>query len=743
MKPRKCPEQDRRPGRPIRITFLFAVVALLTTACQYSPLQQAAYPSGLLLIDPLDDIHPNTDLLAVSAQPNGTSLTLRMDLLDFSSENAPVILLLLDTFPGSTLEPTHNFTELDQWETSIAIAPDLVPRITGEYAEIDPQKFSSRYDDELDAIWIDLPREVLQLPGPFGLAVATMDPTALTISDVTVPTRSDSPSGQPIQILLSFHNVFPSETPAQALRSWDGAHNGPAGERFGLRHLVDAVERNQVPVILTDLRKPDSLAGLQLLGADQRIRLLEDLGYLTLPDSLPFRLCEQVAALGWPEMIQGLIRTNAGGYDYAPAEVLTCYGHTDGRTISGGTSHFRLILIPDADTTDDPAWIESETHGTFMNLPSTTAAFGRSSGGGPALALRRLLAANLGSNDSQAVVVLGADFQRSFMGDPQTADATLRWIASQPWIQPLELRWDRLVGHSLWIPAEEQLDSINYSLNENQRAQALSLLDMLPFLGTEVSGQLRSFAWGLLLDSHTEPACQPRNDRARIAGDDSAICESRQQALRAGLTHLEVAQAWERSLRQDPEPDPVAVLESDLRSPTHGYIDERWFAMLSRRANHLDALLTFHPVTGLRPLLWDHQVDPTSPVTITIIPDKDSTQLLLEFHSSTPRATVELPIYLPPSDLTDRACVSINKNPDSIRLGCPGEPEILLEIAGGDWGFNQVYDSPGRWDVPEDPNQEMPSGHYLPFPLGLLTIHFEAQATLSLTINESHPLIKK
>ena len=76
-----------------------------------------------------------------------------------------------------------------------------------------------------------------------------------------------------------------SPFPAEALRSWDGAHTGPHGERHGLKHLLDAVEEYQIPTVLLDLKEPENLSALDAMGILPQIDALANNSLLILPES--------------------------------------------------------------------------------------------------------------------------------------------------------------------------------------------------------------------------------------------------------------------------------------------------------------------------------------------------------------------------------------------------------------------------------------------------------------------------
>jgi hypothetical protein len=60
------------------------------------------------------------------------------------------------------------------------------------------------------------------------------------------------------------------------LRSWDGAHTGPRGERHGLRYLLEAAETHRIPLLLLDLRTLPNLSALDAAGILGEIKVQSD-----------------------------------------------------------------------------------------------------------------------------------------------------------------------------------------------------------------------------------------------------------------------------------------------------------------------------------------------------------------------------------------------------------------------------------------------------------------------------------
>jgi hypothetical protein len=736
MSPRKRPKRKLDLGQVARNLFLTAVVISISTACQLPLPSQGLSSNKLISLDPIDAYTANTDMLALYTSHSRSKVSLRIDLLDFSIDNAPSFTILLDTFPGHSLKPPESFTDENRWEVRLHVAPDLSVAVTGEDIDRFHEQVSVRYDHELDIVLLELPREITQLPGPFGLALASHGPDTSTIADTIGPVQSDSRSPQPIPILLSFSNVFPSATPAQAMRSWDGAHNGPAGERFGLRHLLEAVELYKVPVVLTDLKLPGSLTGLQILGADSWIQELEAQRLLSLPEALPYSLCEQAAALAWPVEILDRIEAETIARGYSHASELTCFQTTEISDHLRLPSGFRtLILTPDGfesrqvdhGHTQDPSFIYA-IHGS----PATSL----SSDGGLAIDLRRQITAQLDPSSTENVVLISADFQRSFWGDPHSAAASLRWIAAHPWIHPITLERYGTLNLPIRSPELESGDLRSAANDSSFIYQPIALQEALPYLKYPSSSGLRSLAWHLLYASHTIPNCREQTNKLSSSEDMLSDCDVIQQDLRKNLQHLSAVQEWELTRNTIQISDQAQILEYDGEDNTASllYASPDWLTILSRDSHNLDAIFTFHPQRGSIPLLWSpakNMQDSHTTSNLNISVRSMTNQLEIEFRDASPEAKLDLPIFLPPNLLThQKTCISFDIETEGITIGCTGEFQVRMDIQHASWSFNSILDSPGRWTVVEDPNLEMPPGHFMPIPFGLLSVDFDDHFTI-------------
>ncbi len=101
------------------------------------------------------------------------------------------------------------------------------------------------------------------------------------ITDFTSKFSLYSKIPPPIQISLRINNTQLGYTPAQILRNWDGAHNGPNGERFGLLHLLEASKNFRIPIILTDFYTPENINAVDAVRQEDFITRMVTSGFVT------------------------------------------------------------------------------------------------------------------------------------------------------------------------------------------------------------------------------------------------------------------------------------------------------------------------------------------------------------------------------------------------------------------------------------------------------------------------------
>ncbi|MEW5827981.1 MAG: hypothetical protein AB1846_03755, partial [Chloroflexota bacterium] len=276
---RAIPAKPPQGGFPVRFSgrgrlgVLLLLLALLT-ACAPPPAAPAWQPSHLRALDPADSPNPATDLTAVYLRQSGSDLQIRLDLLDLHSESRYEILLYLwdeGPFADAPLVIAIPSDGVAEVLDSGACTAGIIPRVARDFG--------------LDTVTVSLRRADVG-PAP-RLDVAAATPGSAAPDDQLRGLALDAPAPETaLPVIFAFYDTFQSETPAQTLRSWDGAHTGPRGERHGLRYLLDAAEANHIPLLLLDLRTPRNLSALDAAGILPGIQHQSDNSQIGYPQNV-------------------------------------------------------------------------------------------------------------------------------------------------------------------------------------------------------------------------------------------------------------------------------------------------------------------------------------------------------------------------------------------------------------------------------------------------------------------------
>ena len=424
-----------------RITWAILIL-LLTSTCGGLPGAHQFEYQHLRALDPVDTLQPEMDLIALYFNTTGGEAHLRIDLLDFQKSSEFDLYIAFDTRPGGSHQlPLREDASFD-WDLLIRVPASGSPDLFNASSELSQAENIEVYKDPaLDTISLTIPPSLLDFPGPVRLHVFTSFPGGDQAVDTLGPVLSDIHPPQRVNLLLTFWNTFSSHTPAQALRTWSGAHSGPSGERFGLRHLLDAVEETGVPVTLLDLKNPLNLAGLDYLGKLDQVQALDYRGLLNLPDILPPAIAGNVQ----PEwVIERMITTDldsvhAFGFSSSPiiAVIATEPDKDFIRLVK--ELGYTAIFSPTNQSSDAGPYYPLTRSGNvlLLPLPRTNTDRSRSSDRGLSVEWRKALITAALEGDDSKIVTLGGDLSKTFWGDPQQSEDMLRWIAAHPWIQPV------------------------------------------------------------------------------------------------------------------------------------------------------------------------------------------------------------------------------------------------------------------------------------------------------------------
>lgn len=425
-------------NHPMVKRLLPLLALLLLTGCAAAAPLPDWTAADLRWLGSTDGPDPARDLTAVSVRIDADEIVFRIDLLDLTWEDPfPADLhIAIDASPGGTHLP---FTAETRWDLLLSIPAGGPPRLTDLASGADlPAVPRALRDPGTETVTIRLARSAL--PGIFSFQVFTAAPGADRPEDSSPVLEGDGPApAARAPLLLVFSQVLPAETPALALRAWDGAHSGPLRGRHGLSHLLTAARAAGVPLVLLDARAPSTLAALDALDQAGFVRNRVNEGLLLLP------------ALAWaPPAEISLPLADAAALTRRIG--LSEFAYTNGMGPAEGYD-FQFTSLP------DPTHLIRGIEHIYIPLPPEDPT-AQPTSEGLSLDVRRRLQAIALSEDPADLLVLGGALPDSTWGDPEIVTAALAYISSRPWIQPLDAATLRafpsVLGGSPAFPSERR-----------------------------------------------------------------------------------------------------------------------------------------------------------------------------------------------------------------------------------------------------------------------------------------------
>lgn len=423
--------------RPWLILISFSLL-ILAPAC--TPIERPSAVSDwkyshLRQLDPVDAPQPSQDIIALYSRHTRHDLELRLDLLDLSGHPESDFYIAIDMLPRGTVKLPFQETASREWDLLISIPMDGPPTI--EYLPPHSGQLPTPrviWDLLLDTVTLRLNANLLpRQSGAIFFQAFTIQPGTQHILDKLEPISSeDQPMGR-APLLLAFWNTLPAHTPAQALRRWDGAHTGPLGQRHGLKHLLEAAEHHQVPVMLLDLKSPLSVSALDALGAIPWIKSLAGDKIITIPDSLPANYFGNTPA--WVNQQAAKISREKTLDFGLPGSQFLYQPHPN----KSDHQTYPLIISREPVVSEDQvAQTDVFRFGDkrVLPIPETTSIKPQVTSDGLDLEIKRmLLQSAIASNSS--ITALGGDLPHTNWGDALFVGENLRYIAAHPWIWPL------------------------------------------------------------------------------------------------------------------------------------------------------------------------------------------------------------------------------------------------------------------------------------------------------------------
>ena len=749
------------PGASLRSRWcLAALLALLVSALG------ACQPAKPVLFSSADPWQPQNvrwlnpcptaqvcQLAAFSARALTDAVQLRADFLLTPAQPLPAgqLILLADDRPGSHLASSDGLPagiSTQDWDTAqvITLASGQQPtqRTFGAPSPSAPPQ-------------ILLPSGALQWELP-----TSADPSQLRLQLHWLPAENGSPvevserislsDPAPAQapLLLVFWDTLDARTPAALLRSWDGAHAGPNGTRHGLKHLLEQAASAQVPLTLADLKTPQNLQALDLLGQIPALAALEQSDLLELADGSKTTPYAAAYALAQSRKL-------TESYGLSPANVAFS-------PLLSGDDDFAFAYLPGASRL-----VVRRGDQRLIPLPAHPYASSSTALGVDDSLLRRLLR-SAHSPDPYDGVVAGGSLAATAWADASSTD--LAYLASLPWVKILSIQ-DLTAFPPAPAPASLCPDLLctprPLTLRPtSETGQFLSPASAYAPLQASLAHQLQSLPANALTDAAWQAfqqAAQPTASYAR---------QRLQANYLPNLRFLLYAARWaeaptsQQNCSQDIDLDGQAecvlsnarwllildplgarlltAVYSDGGQPQSAIALPSQFAV--GNSDPLDWKLSNGPLADPReiPGAFFHPNEPlevftpsfsAEALTLSTPSGRQLTAALngAEVHFSLRRAgdgLTRLPLMLTP-DACPRADFPFQPQHTALHWNASPTQAFTLTRSVGQWSLSTSCDSANYLAQPEDPSRENPAGHYLPFPLAALEIGYTQNIDLQLT----------
>lgn len=379
--------------------------------------------SNLRTYDPLDSPFARSELIAAYTRRIEGFIEFRFDVLDLLPEDSSEIqLFAIDKF--------------DQILWTLHWSNDSIPIVetTAEKNTIEARIPSIIKDPVMDYFVIRMNSDLItQYQRPLSFKLQVLDQNTGDILDEIPYFKESDHEERRSNVLLEFWNTLPSQTPSQILRSWDGAHSGPFGQRHGLKYLIDNVEKHQIPIVLLDLKSTYPLLALDMLSALDRIRSLEKNSILVLPfpsfDDQTYLSTRQKNAINTAKI-----------YDLSTKNLIFSHFESTNPFIS-------KLYFSQLSENNHIYQVENNRH---LPLPATFP-YPSNSLPTPFEVARSVLTEKEKINlikvaltsDCRDIVVIGDDLRYSPWADAQLSPILFRYINEHPWIKVLD-------GDDLW-----------------------------------------------------------------------------------------------------------------------------------------------------------------------------------------------------------------------------------------------------------------------------------------------------
>lgn len=699
--------------------------------------------------------HP--EIIAVYSRVTKNNLTIRIDFtenISLAQYDMDIDLLPYKTSDNpsadrnSSAGVTINFSDSDEIS------------ISSQSGIMEDKGINIHQDEILKSI-------VLSIPSPLSQFTTALSQANINVFDNNTAINVSSSGWFPLKstkiiprapLVLAFKTVLKTGTPAELLRSWNGAHAGPLGQRHGLEQVFSAVEQYQVPIFLLDITTPERLSALSMLGQLDRLDALyrHELVYLADSSSSDSASWQQVLQIN-RDLTQGLW----------PYESRTAYLPFTGSV----PRQYQLVIGRLLDTNTIRVW----DNRNVIPLPDDTGMVKTAEGdlvwqadhNGLSLPVEAALLESALSPESNDLVVLGGNLPESSWGDSAVIPTAFYRIANTPWIRVLS-ETNLITWQEQPFSSDSQIQCENilcWRKSVSHTGLQYKLSTLTDRLVTNPGNPVGQLAWSTFtrltnpeLDESTRALNQSYLDQVDrlITAAHWAENPGNIQACDLGLYGSDCILA---------DGNQILFFNQLNGSLITGFVSvggnvQQWTAPFSQRATALSDPHEWYKVNSriIDPYVingsfippadsfnyeftfFDNGIRFTNPIsgeniayTITQNSLTVEQQTDGEFNGSLILAPCPQIYYQAAQiDLFSFTCPS----PDACTLAVPGCLEVDVIVTDAELTtIDSFLDSPAYIFAVEDPNKDYPAGHYLP--TGFTNIAYKINQTGRFTFNFS------
>ena len=455
-----------------------------------------------------------------------------------------------------------------------------------------------------------------------------------------------------------------------------------------MKHLLDAVEKYQTPIVLLDLREPETLSAMDAMDVLPRIQKLSDDSLLILPEN------ELKVASSPPGSATQFL-----GRDFGLSSSPFSYEST--------STDFQFTFLEENTHLYHPLFSKA----TYLPIATQTDTT-QPTPNGPSLEVRRALLATALNADEKDLLVLGGSLRDTTWGSPDMVGPTLAYFASRPYIHMLSS------SDLINFPTQSGKPELRSMVADEALSKLASHYQNLTqpifdFVTNWKGSPLSSCATDL--DKDNQPECVLANEDYLAIFDPQGARLTYLFAVKRDNVSLYLQQligpswqvavglsnpsTWDLTAGEaaDPGAYPGAFADSD--NPFKPY-----------EATIAGNSLVFTSLDGTR----------TKTFTLT------DTGLEVEYQTQEP-VTTQIPLLVDPDTRFTPNWVEkyVQENPPGgVAWGLENGPVIRIQTDSL-VALHAFNESLSLLANPEDPDFEYPPGHYIPFPMAIAEVEMQ------------------